>query len=125
MAKVAGAILLVDNIEKSVAFYKKLGLKVAKEVPGTASTLNLGDFWVELLHKSKVVSEEYKEDIERPNRGAGLYLQIQVNDADVFYNTIVNNGIVPSGKPKNYPWNQREFIVIDPDGYKLAFFNSI
>ncbi len=125
MAKVAGAILLVDNIESSTAFYKKLGLNVTNEVPDTATTLNLGDFWLELLHISKVVSEEYKEDVERPNKGAGLYLQIQVDDVDDFYNEIIKNGIVPSGKPKDYPWNQREFIVIDPDGYKVAFFSMI
>jgi catechol 2,3-dioxygenase-like lactoylglutathione lyase family enzyme len=125
MAKVAGVILLVDNIEKSVAFYEKLGFITSKEVPGTATTLKLGDFWLELLHKSKVVSEEYGEDVESPHKGAGLYLQIQVDDTDAFYDTVTKNEIVPSGIPKNYPWNQREFIIIDPDGYKIAFFNPI
>ena len=125
MDKVAGIILLVDGIETSVAFYKKLGFSITKEVPNTATTVRLGGFWVELLHKSKVVSEEYKEDANNPKKGAGSYLQIQVKDTNVFYDAIVNNGITPSGKPKDFPWGRREFIVVDPDGYKLAFFNLI
>lgn len=125
MDKVAGIILLVDNLETSTAFYKKLEFEIKKEVPKTATTIHLGDFWIELLHKSKVVSEEYKKDINNPEKGAGIYLQIQVKDTDVFYDRAVGNGIKPSAKPKDFPWNQREFIVVDPDGYKLAFFNPI
>ncbi len=93
------------------------------EVADTAITFRLGDFWIELLHKSKVVSGEYKADADCTNKGAGIYLQVQVEDTDIFYDTVVANGIVPSQKPKNFPWNQREFIVVDPNGYKIAFFS--
>lgn len=124
-AKAAGIILLVDRIEDSVEFYKKLGFIVTKEVPGTATTVNVGDFWVELLHKSKAVSKEYIEDIKVVDKGAGIYLQIQVENIDAFYETVLANGAQPSGKPENYPWHQREFIVTDPNGYKIAFFSPL
>ena len=78
MDKVAGIILLVDSIETSVSFYKKLGFEIVKEVPHTATTVRLGDFWVELLHNSRVVTEEYKEDISNPKKGAGIIFKLKL-----------------------------------------------
>lgn len=74
MKKVAGIILLVNRIEESVAFYRKLGFEVIKEVRDTATTLSLGEFWVELLHNNKVISEEYKEDTKNSAKGAEVFL---------------------------------------------------
>lgn len=125
MDKVAGIILLVDDIKKSTTFYEKLGFIVTEEKLDIATTLNLGDFWVELLHKSKVVSEEYKEDAGATHKGAGIYLQVQVKDVDAVYKKVVANGIRPLGKPQDYPWQQREFIVTDPNGYRVAFFSML
>jgi len=125
MNNVAGIILLVNELEVSADFYQKLGFTVTKKVPDTAITVSFGSFWIELLHKSKVVSEEYTEDIPNPQKGAGIYLQIQVDNTDRYFEEISNKGIMPAGSPRNFPWNHREFIVVDPDGYKLAFFNSI
>lgn len=125
MDKVAGIILLVNSIEISVAFYKKLGFLVTEERPDIATILKLGEFWIELLNKTKVVSEEYKKDVVVSEKGAGTYLQIQVKDIDNFHTTIVNNGVLSASEPGDYPWNQREFIVVDPNGYKIAFFSKI
>ena len=125
MEKVAGIILLVENIEASVSFYKHLGFEVVKEVPAVATTVGLNGFWVELLNKQEVVSEEYKEDLKVAKHGAGTYLQIQVRDIDAFYSTLASKGIVTAVKPKNYPWGHREFVVTDPGGYKIAFFTPI
>jgi predicted lactoylglutathione lyase len=124
MNNVAGIILLVDDIGGSVSFYKKLGFSVAKEVPQIATTVCLGDFWVELLHRTKVVTEEYKEDREKSAKGAGAYLQVQVEDVDAFYRSVISSGIDVPHEPQDYPWNQREFTVRDPDGYKLTFFTK-
>ena len=125
MDKVAVIILLVSNIEISVAFYVKLGFIVTEERLGIATILKLDDFWIELLDKTRVVSEEYKKDVAVSEKGAGAYLQIQVKDIDNFHATIVNNGVLSAGKPEDYPWNQREFVVVDPNGYKIAFFSRI
>lgn len=125
MEKVAGIILLTDDVVASVLFYKNLGFEIIKEVPDVATTVALDQFWIELLDKNKVVSEEYKEDINAPKNGAGSYLQIQVKNVDDFYQSVINKGIQVNGKPENYPWNHREFILIDPSGYKIAFFEPI
>lgn len=125
MDKVAGVILLVEDIQKSADFYKQLGFAVTEERPDIATIVRLDKFWVELLLKTKVVSREYKEDVNNPQKGAGIYLQVQVGDTDAFYETVLKNGVNPPNKPKDFPWGQREFIVIDPDGYKIAFFNQI
>lgn len=125
MEKVSGIILLVDNIRQSVAFYEKLDFRLIKEVPDTAITVGIDGFWIELLHKNKVVTEEYKEDAQKTDKGAGAYLQIRVEEVDAFYETVTNNGITEAPQPVNYPWNQREFTITDPDGYKITFFSPL
>jgi uncharacterized glyoxalase superfamily protein PhnB len=125
MDSVAGVILVVNDIKASADFYRALGFKETKNVPSTAITVKLGSFWLELLNNNKVVSEEYKEDTQNPKKGAGIYLQIKVDDVDKYFEKISRKGPKPASLPKDFPWNQREFIVIDPDGYKLAFFSPI
>jgi len=125
MNKVTGIIFLVDDIVSSVKFYTKLGFRVASELPNIATRVQLGEFQIELLLKQKVVSEEYKEDIPARQKGAGAYLQIKVEDVDSFYFLAKSNDVQISAIPKNYPWSQREFIVIDPNGYKISFYSTI
>jgi len=47
-----------------------------------------------------------------------------VDDADASYQEVVAKGIKPSSEPRDWPWGNREFVVRDPDGYKLVFFQK-
>lgn len=33
-------------------------------------------------------------------------------------------GMKPSSEPRDWPWGRREFVLRDPDGYKLVFFKK-
>ncbi len=52
-------------------------------------------------------------------------IYIKVDDVDVEYNRQEKLGLTPATKPSNWEWGNREFILKDPDGYKLCFWNSV
>jgi len=124
MKSVAGVICLVSDLAKSMAFYQALGFEFKKETPGVSVTAYLNWFWIELLLKDKVVTTEFKADVSAAPKGAGQYIHISTGDVDDFYRVLLSKGLRPSGEPQDFPWGHREFVIIDPDGYKLVFFQK-
>jgi len=55
-------------------------------------------------------------------KGLGIYAYVEVDDADRHYAFVKGNGIEPRTEPKTWPWGKREFVVKDPDGYKIVFY---
>lgn len=124
MKSVAGIICLVSNLEQSINFYKTLGFEFKKQNPGISAHAYLNWFWIELLLKDKVVTEEFKSDVEVSRKGAGQYIHINVENVDEFYRETIEKGLIPLSEPKDFPWGHREFVLNDPDGYKLVFFTK-
>jgi lactoylglutathione lyase len=122
MKSVAGVICLVKDLEKSAEFYEALGFEFKKSIPGVAMTAYLNGFWIELLLEDKIVTNEFKEDVKVTKKGAGQYIHISVENVDDYYNKLLKKGLKPLSEPQDYPWGSREFVVRDPDGYKLVFF---
>lgn len=125
MDKVSGVILLVSDIQLSAECYKKLGFTVRHEKADIEISVQRGDFWLELLDKNKTVTSEYIADAGVPNKGSGIYLQVEVQDVDTFHDKLTRSGIETASTPQDYPWGKREFTVTDPDGYKLTFFSML
>lgn len=124
MKSVAGIICLVSDLDRSVEFYKTLGFEFNKQNPGISAHAYLNWFWIELLSKDKVITEEFKNDIAVSPKGAGQYIHINVENVDEFYKDIIAKGLKPLSEPKNFPWGHKEFVLSDPDGYKLVFFTE-
>jgi uncharacterized glyoxalase superfamily protein PhnB len=57
-------------------------------------------------------------------KGTGQYIHINIEDVDEFYKVIIAKNLEPLGEPKDFPWGHREFVLADPDGYKLVFFSK-
>ena len=49
-------------------------------------------------------------------------LYFSVDDVDEAYKSLRAKGLKPSSEPKDRPWGNREFVIRDPDGYKLVIF---
>jgi Glyoxalase/Bleomycin resistance protein/Dioxygenase superfamily len=47
-----------------------------------------------------------------------------VDDIDGFHKGVVSAGLKPLSEPVAQPSGNREFVLRDPDGYKLAFFQK-
>lgn len=119
---VAGVIQIVKDLEKSTTFYKALGFEFRKYIPDVSATAYLNWFWIELLLEDKIVTQEFKEDIKVTQKGAGQYIHISVEDVDDYYKNLLEKGLKPLSKPQDYPWGSREFVIQDPDRYRIVFF---
>ncbi len=123
--------LSVSNFEKSLRFYKLLGFKVEyqrrKEGFGFFS-----------LGKSQIIIDEIgktrtwntgKLDY---HPGRGINSQIKVNNIEKLISNLKKNKIKIYMQPedkwykkKNMEIGQKQFLVQDPDGYLLRFFEDL
>ncbi|WP_430405479.1 VOC family protein [Fluviicola sp.] len=99
------------DIEKSIAFYQTLGLKlivksdhyVRFECPDGTST-----FSVHLVEKLAT--------------GAGISVYFECEDLDERVDALLQKGIVFDELPKDQTWLWREAYLKDPDGNQLILF---
>lgn len=56
------------------------------------------------------------------SKGAGMFIYLSVDHVDEFHKHLVSKVLKPSTRPQDRPWDNREFIIRDPDGYRLAIF---
>lgn len=121
---VSGILCLVEDLDASIEFYKKLGFDFKKQTPGVSAHAYLNWFWIELLLKDKTVVDLFTADVDISPKGAGQYTHLKVDSADEYHDYLVSKGVTPTTQPQDFPWGHREFIVTDPDGYKLVFFQK-
>lgn len=120
--RVTGILFWVQENKISEKFYKKLGFDVVRS-DDEASIVNLGGFTITLVAMRD--EEEFKRDSMAVERGRGVYTYIRVDDVDKWHAKMQKKGITPATEPRDWPWGNREFIVKDPDGYKLCFWQPI
>lgn len=104
-----GIWLGVSDFEKSRSFYELLG---AQFETYDAS----GDIVVATLGDARLIFEAG----EGTPPGTGPYLLFDVADADGLHAELVKAGYAIEQPPKDEPWG-RQFNVLDPDGYSIAF----
>ncbi len=120
---VAGIVHYVKDTAKTADFYEKLGFIITKRQPDHVS-VRLNWFWMDFHPQDKEDKPEFQEEANLSNKGAGLFLYLSTVDVDEMYQELVAKGLKPSSKPRDWPWGNREFIIRDPDGYKLVFFSK-
>lgn len=123
MKNVAGFVAYVKNTKKTADFYEKLGFKFDKREADHIS-IYLNWFWMDFHPQDKEDKPEFQKEANLASKGAGLFIYIKVDDVDEFYKGVIKKGLKPSSEPRDWPWGNREFVLRDPDGYKLVFFNK-
>ena len=113
-------LFFVSNLEQTAQFYEQLGFDVQRL--GDQLKIKLVDFTLVLIDENKTPIQN--ESGMQP-KGLGVYTYIEVGDVDKYFEIIKSNGIFPRTEPKTWPWGKREFVVKDPDGYKLVFYSPI
>ena len=124
---ISGIFCVVSDLEKTIEFYEKLGFDFKKRTADYA-TAYLNWFWIEFVVADKVEPTLFQKvaDVENvENKGAGLFVHISVENIDEFHKAVIAKGMKPSSEPRDWPWGRREFVLRDPDGYKLAFFQKL
>jgi len=113
-------LFYASDLEKTAEFYKQLGFDAQRV--GDATRIKLGDFTLAFIDENKTPIQN--ESGKNP-KGLGVYTYIEVEDVDKYFAWLKENGVVPRTEPKTWPWGKREFVVKDPDGYKLIFYTPI
>jgi len=124
LKSIASILYWASNIAMSVDFYQKVGFELTENTEQHA-VLKLGDFAIELVPARGHEQDEFSKDAFAEGKGKGVYLQIEVEKIDELYQDLIQKGLQPSAEPRDWPWGNREFVIKDPDGYKLCFWQAI
>jgi catechol 2,3-dioxygenase-like lactoylglutathione lyase family enzyme len=124
LVSVSGVVCYVKDMAKTATFYKSLGFRVDTDEPDHLS-VGLNWFWIDFHPQDKEDKPDFQQEATLEPKGAGLFLYIKVDDVDECYQNLLDKGFKPSGQPRDWPWGNREFVIRDPDGYKLVFFTKI
>ncbi len=108
---VSGLTCFVQNLSRTVEFYEQLGFNFHKVTPEHA-TAYLNWFWIDFI---PVVGQPSRQ-------GGGPSICLSVDNVDGFYQGCLALGYQPLSEPQNTPSGDRQFLLLDPDGYALLFF---
>lgn len=100
------------DLEKSIPFYQKLGLKlIVKALPHYARFECPDGDSTFSIHK-----------VEELPRGDGIYVYFECNDLDAQVGELRANGIEFQETPSDRPWLWKEARLRDLDGNNLILF---
>jgi catechol 2,3-dioxygenase-like lactoylglutathione lyase family enzyme len=112
---ISGITCHVEDLSRTAEFYEALGFRRGKEEPDRV-TFYVNWFFVTFIAQVR--------QAELPTKGSGLFLYIKVDDVEDFHKAVLSKGMKPEGEPKLLPSGSREFVLRDPDGYQLVFFQK-
>jgi catechol 2,3-dioxygenase-like lactoylglutathione lyase family enzyme len=123
LVSISGVVAYVEDVAKTAAFYESLGFIVYLQETDRVS-VRLNWFWIDFHEAAKDKGTEFEKEANLQPKGAGEWLYIKVTDIDDYYQELLKKGLKPSSEPRDWSWGNREFVIRDPDGYKLAFFQK-
>jgi catechol 2,3-dioxygenase-like lactoylglutathione lyase family enzyme len=108
---ISALVFQVKDLDKTKKFYEDLGFRF-----GTPK----GDYLIAYINWFSV---EFRQG-EAKNIGGGAQTQLSVDNVDEFYEETKSKGMRPESEPEDTPMKRREFVLLDPDGYRLVFFTK-
>jgi catechol 2,3-dioxygenase-like lactoylglutathione lyase family enzyme len=120
---ISGISCYVEDLGKTGEFYESIGFRKGKEQPGRA-TYYVNWFFMTFVAQDQEDDAALRKEAEQPAKGSGLYVHIKVDDIEDFHEQVLAAGLKPEGEPEKRPGGGREFVLRDPDGYKLVFFKK-
>ena len=123
--------LYVRDMEASLAFYKTCGFTVAYDRTETGfAFIERGEIQM-MLQEMPGTSEWGPKELPYP-AGEGLNFQLEVENMQEVYEACVSKGFSVFHEPCEEWYRQgelllgnREFLIRDPDGYLLRFFEDL
>lgn len=124
LKSVSGVVAYVQDVAKTAEFYESLGFIVTEKTEDKVA-VRLNWFWLEFHAAGSEDKPEFQAEAQAEPKGSGTYLYFSVDNVDEVYNEVTAKGYKPSSEPKDWPWGNREFVLRDPDGYKLVLFQKL
>jgi catechol 2,3-dioxygenase-like lactoylglutathione lyase family enzyme len=121
MARRAGAILAVADVERSVAFYRDrigFGVEALYDDPPYA-TLALAGTRLSLAEQGHPADDRPGVSMAAPAdpSRADVVLVVEVDDARAEHERLAEAGVRFLTGPYEPPWGGCRFFCVDPDGY--------
>ena len=107
---ISGVTYQVKDLQASIRFYESLGFRIGKQDEKHALCY-VNWFWVDLVAGAGA-------------RDEGTSLYIKVDSIDEHYKDVTQQGMKPSAEPEQKASGNREFLLCDPDGHRLVFFEK-
>lgn len=117
----AGYACYVKDLNKTAEFYEKLGLQIKDQTPDRL-IIYLNWYRIDFFTRERDLMPEFQNEASMEHKGAGIFLYFSVDDVDETYKEMLSLGLTPSTQPADQPWGNREFVICDPDGYKIVIF---
>ncbi len=113
-------LFYISDLEKTAKFYEALGFKIQKTEE--AIRVKMGNFTLVFLDENRT---PIKNESGLKPKGLGIYTYVEVENVDEYFKWLKERGVSPRTEPRDWPWGKREFVVKDPDGYKLVFYSAL
>jgi catechol 2,3-dioxygenase-like lactoylglutathione lyase family enzyme len=121
MARRAGAILAVRDVEDSIAFYRdQIGFTVEAEYDDPPyATLELQGSRLSLAEQGHAADDRPGVELAAPVdlTRADVVLVVEVDDAKAEYARLAAAGVRFLAEPYEPPWGGCRFFAVDPDGF--------
>lgn len=103
--------LATGDMARTVAFYEALGFERAKGGGAAAfTTFRAGEQYLNITAEAAPREPCWW--------GRAIFY---VSDVDAVYRQAVERGLEPDFEPRNAPWGERYFHIVDPDGHEISF----
>ena len=110
---------LVDDLERSIAYYQKIGFRFGEPWDGFYAIGHLDGLEVHLKEAPTDPSErQRRRESEHLDAAAG------VDGIEAFYEQCVANGVTIIKPLAGTAWGTKDFYIEDPDGYIISFGGS-
>ncbi|MEK7461280.1 MAG: VOC family protein [Patescibacteria group bacterium] len=119
-----GLMLYVTDVANSLAHYEQLGFKIIQNQAPSFGSVMLNGFLIQFQDKRNPDDPDFVKEAMAEPKGGGLFVYLQVEDVDSYFDIVSKRGIVPTTQPRDWPTGNREFVIRDPDGYKFVFYQA-
>lgn len=107
---------LVDDLERSIAYYRKIGFSFGEPWDGFYAIGQVDGLELHLKEAPRDQAErQHRRDHEHLDAAAG------VDGIEAFYQQCVANGASILKPLAPTPWGTKDFYIEDPDGYIVSF----
>ena len=107
---------LVDDLERSIAYYRKLGFTFGEPWGGFYAIGHLDGLELHLKKPPRSLAEHrHRRDNDRLDAAAG------VDGIEAFYEQCVTNGATVIRPLTATAWGTKDFYLEDPDGNTMSF----
>ena len=112
-------VLMVRDVERAVAFYRRLGFEPASSTRAHSSLYAGIRYGNCELHLQRHDPLEWTYPVDRPTT------RFVVDDVDALHAVFLKTRIQYLTRPAETPWGTYEFHLQDPDGNGLQFYRQI